>query len=311
MRDYSDIIRAVAPKADGQFVASFAKVAGRQFAGRSWLNDTALAGVLAHMAHETMGFTKFVENMNYSAQRICEVWPSRFPTVASAQPYARNPEKLANRVYANRMGNGPPESGDGWRYRGGGGLQHTGKSEYERVNRSTGYNQDEVRNPARADAILAAALSYCEARNVTSALMSGDMDRSTVLINGGKIGLADRKVMYRRARAALSGNPATAKVERTTVERRDEAKRNATVAAGSSVTSAGAGTATQTVQAPKQPEPEKPVSGAPIGLWLALAILSAVGFAALAIWFWRHAQRLGTVIIKDQAETSEARANDP
>jgi putative chitinase len=114
-RDCSAIIRAISPKADGQFTASFAKVAERQFDGRAWLNDAALAGVLAHIGHETMGFTKFVENMNYTAPRICQVWPSRFPNVNAAMPYARNPEKLANKVYANRMGNGPPESGDGWR----------------------------------------------------------------------------------------------------------------------------------------------------------------------------------------------------
>src|SRR5699024_11368386 len=70
--------------------------------------------------------------LKYSAERLTEVWPSRFPTLAAAQPVARNPEALANQVYSNRMGNGAPESGDGWRYRGQGPMQLTGRDNYQR-----------------------------------------------------------------------------------------------------------------------------------------------------------------------------------
>lgn len=79
------------------------------------------------------------ENLNYtSAARIAKVWPSRFPSVASAKPYVRNPQKLANRVYANRNGNGDEASGDGWRYRGMGDTQLTGKENFARAGKKLG-----------------------------------------------------------------------------------------------------------------------------------------------------------------------------
>ncbi len=80
-----------------------------------------------------------VENMNYTAKRIMQVWPSRFKTLASAQPYANNPEKLGNYVYGNRLGNGPVSSGDGYRYRGRGiGAQFTGRVNYEKFSKLMG-----------------------------------------------------------------------------------------------------------------------------------------------------------------------------
>lgn len=78
------------------------------------------------------------ENMNYSAARIRQVWPSRFKSVEAAKPYANNPQKLANKVYAGRLGNGNEASGDGWRYRGDGLVQLTGKANYEKFNVSPG-----------------------------------------------------------------------------------------------------------------------------------------------------------------------------
>jgi len=83
---------------------------------------------LAEMAVETASLSRMAENLMYtSPERLMAVWPSRFRTKEAALPYVRNPEKLANFVYAGRMGNGTPESGDGWRYRGSGGFQITGK----------------------------------------------------------------------------------------------------------------------------------------------------------------------------------------
>lgn len=87
-----------------------------------------IAFFLGQVLVESGDFYATRENMNYSAQRLMMVWPKRFPTVASATPYAHEPEKLANFVYANRMGNGDPLSGDGWRHRGAGWIQLTGKN---------------------------------------------------------------------------------------------------------------------------------------------------------------------------------------
>jgi putative chitinase len=86
---------------------------------------------LAQILHEHSMLERTEESLSYNPERMCAVWPSRFPTLSSAVPYTHSPQKLANFVYANRMGNGPPESGDGWRYRGRPML--TGKNTYMRV----------------------------------------------------------------------------------------------------------------------------------------------------------------------------------
>jgi len=108
------------------------------------------AYMLATVRHEVgADMIPIVENMNYSAKRITQVWPSRFPTIASAQPYANNPAKLGNNVYANRLGNGDSASGDGFRYRGRGiGAQFTGKVNYIKFGKL--FNVDLVGNPELA-----------------------------------------------------------------------------------------------------------------------------------------------------------------
>lgn len=83
---------------------------------------------LATIAEETGELSRMDENLNYSAEALVRTWPTRFKTVAAAQPYHRNPQKIANKVYALRMGNGDEASGDGWRYRGAGLIQLTGKA---------------------------------------------------------------------------------------------------------------------------------------------------------------------------------------
>ncbi len=101
---------------------------GRQSTGKV-IDNRWLAYMLATVFHETGATMQPVtENLNYSAERLTKVWPSRFPTVASAEPFARNPRKLANKVYGGRMGNTAPD--DGWRYRGRGLPQITGKENY-------------------------------------------------------------------------------------------------------------------------------------------------------------------------------------
>ena len=89
-----------------------------------------IAGFLSNVAHESAGFKFVSENLNYSAASLMRVWSQRFPTVEIAQRYAMQPEKIANRAYADRMGNGDEASGDGWKYRGRGLIQLTGKNNY-------------------------------------------------------------------------------------------------------------------------------------------------------------------------------------
>lgn len=91
------------------------------------------AHFLAQIVHESGELQRVRENLNYSAAGLRDTWPTRFPSVAGAQLYARQPQKIANYVYANRMGNGDEKSGDGWRYRGAGWIQLTGRNAHREV----------------------------------------------------------------------------------------------------------------------------------------------------------------------------------
>jgi len=119
------------------------------------------AYMLATVRHEVgPKMVPIIENMNYSAKRITQVWPSRFKTIEAAEPYANNPAKLGNNVYANRLGNGPSESGDGYRYRGRGiGAQFTGRVNYTKFSKLMGV--DLINNPDLAmDVKLGAEILY-------------------------------------------------------------------------------------------------------------------------------------------------------
>jgi putative chitinase len=101
-------------------------ITARAFAQAYGLFAIQAAHFLGQCHHESMGFKRMEENLNYSATRLLQIFPKYFDKI-QAKYYAKNPEAIANRVYANRMGNGPEQSGDGWRYRGRGPLQLTGK----------------------------------------------------------------------------------------------------------------------------------------------------------------------------------------
>ena len=175
-------------------------------------NLQRIAAFLAQVAHESGQLRKLEESLYYStAKRISEVWPKRFPTEAAAAPYARNPEGLANRVYALRIGNGDAASGDGWRYRGRGLKQLTGRANYKEAGTALGV--DLVRAPDRLkDPVLAArsAAWFWQSRgcNPLADDTSGDDDDAdfvaiTKLINGGTVGLKERRLAWARAEAAL------------------------------------------------------------------------------------------------------------
>lgn len=103
-------------------------------------NPSRLAHFIGQGIVETGGLTKTIENLNYSAERLRQVWPSRFRTDEIAREYARQPERIANFVYSSRLGNGPPESGDGWTYRGRGFFQLTGRSNYRTFGQIAGFD---------------------------------------------------------------------------------------------------------------------------------------------------------------------------
>jgi putative chitinase len=154
-----------------------------------------LAHFLAQCGHESGGFTINVENLNYSAKGLRQIFPKYFPTQQMADAYARQPEKIANRVYGSRMGNGDEKSGEGYKYRGRGYIQLTGKNNYTAFANSINDNEV-ISNPSKVAtnySLLSAAwffqrcLTKCDlgaTREVVTAV--------TKMVNGGTIGLEDR-----------------------------------------------------------------------------------------------------------------------
>jgi len=170
--------------------------------------DTPLraAHFLAQTAHESGGFKIGVENLRYSsAERLCRIWPKRFPDTEAAAPYLNAPEKLANKVYADRMGNGPPESGDGFRYRGRGLIQLTGKAAYEAVGDIVGLDlattPDLAADPANALLVACGAWKHLRLDQLEE---TAPVELYTRRINGGLIGIEERKRLFAQTRTLLN-----------------------------------------------------------------------------------------------------------
>jgi len=157
------------------------------------------AHFFAQTAHETGGFKAFSENLNYSADGLNKIFPKYFKNAGrDATPFARNPEKIANIVYASRMGNGDEASGDGWKFRGRGALQLTGKANYEAFAKYLG-NDEVLTNPDSVATKYAfeSAMFFFE-RNKLWAICDKGINDAAILeltkrINGGTHGLEDRK----------------------------------------------------------------------------------------------------------------------
>lgn len=158
--------------------------------------DTPLrkAHFLSQVAHESGGLQYSQENLNYSAKGLRSVFGKYFPTMEIANTYARKPEKIANRVYANRMGNGNEASGDGWKYRGRGLIQLTGKENYQKFARD--YGVDCVKKPdllLDPEWALTSACWFWKKRNLNPYADANDIIMITKKINGGINGLNDRQ----------------------------------------------------------------------------------------------------------------------
>lgn len=161
--------------------------------------DYRLAGFFSQTAHESLDYTALKENLNYSWQGLRKTFPKYFQNNAIAQQYQRQPEKIANRVYANRMGNGPESSGDGWNYRGRGVLQLTGKNNYKSFADSIGYDLgDVVEYLETIKGALESALYYWKRNNLNRFCDKQDNIGLTKAINGGLNGLDDRVARYNR-----------------------------------------------------------------------------------------------------------------
>lgn len=206
-------IRSAAPNAPDEAIAGLTSVQDRIEQHGALANPFRAAHLIGQCAHESSGFTRRVESLFYSSgARIFAVFGARyFNGIAHADQFARNQQKLANRVYANRMGNGSTGSGDGFRYRGRGYLQLTGHDNYRIFGRRIGI--DLVADPERAadpDTAWLIAASYLANRSRAgrSALEWADdnnVEMVTRIVNGGTIGLPDRRQLTARALTALGG----------------------------------------------------------------------------------------------------------
>lgn len=165
-----------------------------------------IAGWLAQCAHESGNFRMLSENLNYSADALLKTFPKYF-TKLDVAIYARKPEKIANKVYADRMGNGSEESGDGWKYRGRGLIGLTGKANYRLFGKDVGSEKEILEHPELVAEPKFAALSagWFWATNGLNQLADvKDIVAMSKKVNGGTIGLEHRKELYAQICKALS-----------------------------------------------------------------------------------------------------------
>lgn len=159
-----------------------------------------VAAFIAQCAHESGGFKFLKENLNYKAPSLRRVFPKYFPTDELAKAYEKRPQMIANRVYAGRMGNGPEDSGDGWKYCGRGLIQLTGKNNYTFFAASLDMDVEDV--PEYLETFEGAVQSACffwEQNSLNQWADKGDILTLTKKINGGTIGLDDRIKHYNHA----------------------------------------------------------------------------------------------------------------
>ena len=162
-----------------------------------------VAGFLAQIGHESGGFRFTSENLNYRSEALTRVWPTRFPP-GIAESYAMQPERIANRAYADRMGNGDEASGDGWKYRGRGLIQLTGKDNYAAFSMSAD-NEALVKPHLVAEPELAALSAgwFWQTNGLNALADDKDIVGMTKQINGGTNGLDDRQMRYSRLISCL------------------------------------------------------------------------------------------------------------
>jgi len=166
-----------------------------------------LAAFVAQCAHESGNFKFLQENLNYRAESLMRTWPKHFPTIEIARQYERQPQRIANKAYANRMGNGDEASGDGFRYLGRGLIQLTGKNNYTFFAASLEIPLEEASEYLQTiEGAVQSACFFCEQNNLNQWADKGDILTLTKRINGGTIGLEDRIKHYNHALHVLGAH---------------------------------------------------------------------------------------------------------
>lgn len=165
-----------------------------------------IAGFFSQLAHESCDFTRKIENLNYSAQGLMKTWPNHFKTIEVANEYARKPEKIANKVYGNHkyLGNNGEASGDGYKFRGRGYVQLTGRANYTEFSKAIEKDLEETIKYLETDeGALEAALFFWKKAKCNSFCDKEDIKGLTKSINGGFNGLEDRQAKYSKYKAIL------------------------------------------------------------------------------------------------------------
>jgi putative chitinase len=197
-------LRAVAPHLTDEDRAAWVTALGAPLLRAGITAPRCVAAFLGQCAVESGGFRDLQEDLLYSAARLCEVWPERFPTVEAAQACAHQPEALANRVYANRMGNADEASGDGWRFRGRGLIQITGRSAYEHFARAMSMTLDQAaEHAATQSGAIDSAVWFWSANELNALATTWSVDLLTRKINGGTTGAAERTRLCEAALQAI------------------------------------------------------------------------------------------------------------
>ena len=164
-----------------------------------------IAGFFAQVGHESGGLKSLEENLNYRTETLDKIFPKYFKNAGrNAAEYAKQPEKIANIVYASRMGNGDTASGDGYKFRGRGAIQLTGRENYTNFGKTIGLTAEQVIDYVQTKkGALESACWYWKSRNLNAACDASDIVKMTKLVNGGTIGLEDRRKHYNEALAIL------------------------------------------------------------------------------------------------------------
>ena len=186
----------------GQVAGVFVPVLNTAMSRYQIVGTTRIAAFVAQVGHESGQFTRLVENLNYSADALCKTWPNRFNSEL-ANAVARKPEHIANIAYGNRMGNTAP--GDGWKYRGRGLIQITGKDNYRACGEALG--MDLIALPQLLEKPQHACMSaawFWATNGLNTLAAAGKFDTITQRINGGQNGVADRQALYARALKVLA-----------------------------------------------------------------------------------------------------------
>jgi putative chitinase len=198
-------LQAIMPTAKAENIDFYLSAINAKLAEFKIDTPLRVAHFIAQIAHESGSFRYRKENLNYSANALKGVFGKYFGSNEIADEYARKPEKIANIVYANRMGNGDTDSGDGWNYRGRGLIQLTGRDNYARCGADTGADieSDPDLLAEDADTAVAAACWYWQTNKLNIHADEDDIKKVTRKINGGYHGLDDRATFLERAKIVL------------------------------------------------------------------------------------------------------------